>query len=78
MTPLGALVFAPFFEHGNEQLISAATALTAGTFMYVSIGELLPEVFHTKQNRWLKLLLMIIGIAIMGLFGHSLESGHTH
>ncbi|MBU1148665.1 ZIP family metal transporter [Patescibacteria group bacterium] len=73
MTPLGAIVLGSVMRLGSGFALDAMLGLTAGTFLYVAVGELLPEVFHTKANRWRKLLLMILGIllvVVIGLFGH--------
>jgi len=72
MTPLGALIFAPLIGIEKGSLLAPLMGLTAGTFLYVAVGELLPEVFHTKENRWIKLLLLLLGIIVMGL----LVKGH--
>ncbi|MFQ5452557.1 MAG: ZIP family metal transporter [Candidatus Zixiibacteriota bacterium] len=71
MTPLGALLMEPFISGKNSVVLLPLMGLTTGTFLYVTVGELLPEVFHTKHNRWLKLLLLIIGIIVMGFLGDS-------
>ncbi len=70
MTPLGAIGFAPVFSSLPPEMLVYLTALTAGTFLYVATGDLLPEVFHTHENRWLKLLLLIFGVVIMIALGH--------
>ena len=44
---------------------SILTALSAGTFLYVSLCELLPEVFHRRQDGPLKISLLLIGVAAM-------------
>lgn len=75
MTPTGALLFAPMFEMVHETTMAALLGLTTGTFLYVATGELLPEVFHTRERRWLKLTLMITGIIIMGFLG---GASHSH
>lgn len=69
MTPAGALLFAPLVPEQNNIVLALLMGLTAGTFLYVTVGELLPEVFHTVRNRWIKLLLLILGIIIMGVLG---------
>lgn len=69
MTPLGAFLAAPAFSGGGHELVSALTGFTAGTFLYITTGDLLPEVFHTKESRWLKLLLLVIGVAIVAVVG---------
>jgi zinc transporter ZupT len=50
--------------HGWE---AAATGLAAGTFLYVALLDLLPEVFHRREGRWVSLLSLVIGIAVIGL-----------
>ncbi len=74
MTPLGALVLAPALDAGNESLLMILTSMVTGTFLYVATADLLPEVFHSRQNRWLNLVLLLLGIFIMGSIG--LEHHH--
>ena len=77
MTPLGALVITPFFAYGSETVVEVLTGLTAGTFLWVATGDMLPEVFHTRNKRWIKLALLIAGIIVMFLL--SLAGGaHDH
>ncbi len=73
--PIGALLFSPVLSYAGDSLIRILTGITAGTFLYIATGDLLPEVFHTKDNRWLKLALLIAGIVFMTLFGGGHE-GH--
>jgi zinc transporter ZupT len=40
-----------------------ASGLAAGTFLYVAVAELLPEVFHGTADRGLKVVLILLGIA---------------
>ena len=72
MTPFGALLLSKILINKSEYVLAPLIGLTTGTFLYVAVGELLPEVFHTKEKRWTKLLLLIIGIIIMGI----LSSAH--
>ncbi len=67
MAPVGALLMAPLVKAENDILLSPLVGLTSGTFLYVAVGELLPEVFHTRHQRWLKLALLFIGAIIMGV-----------
>ncbi len=79
MTPLGALLMAPFFSQSNGALTALLTGLVTGSFLYVATGDLLPEVFHTRDDRWVKLALLILGILLMALFGFAItEPGHEH
>lgn len=74
MTPLGALVLAHTVTAGSEEVLMVLTAVVTGTFLYVATADLLPEVFHSRQNRWLNLLLLILGLIVMGTIG----LGHHH
>lgn len=69
MTPLGAVIFGQVIPSEDNILLSVLLGLTAGTFLYVSTAELLPEIFHTKEKKWQKILLFLIGILIIGVLG---------
>ena len=77
MTPLGALVMTPFFAYGSETVVEVLTGLTAGTFLWVATGDMLPEVFHTRDKRWAKLALLLTGIMIMFVLSLAV-GGHAH
>jgi zinc transporter ZupT len=49
--------------------VAVAVALAAGSFLYVCLGELLPEVFHDREDRALKIALLLAGIGVMAFFG---------
>lgn len=68
-TPLGALISFPFFSEGGAIYVSNLTALTAGSLLYIATGELLPEVFHTRSKRWLKLGLFLAGLVLISSLG---------
>ncbi len=70
MTPLSAIIFSNLFTSIDHDSLSPFLGLTTGTFLYVSVGELLPEVFHTKSHKWAKLLLLFFGILIMSVIKH--------
>ena len=56
--------------------VGTASGLAAGTFLYVALVDLLPEVFHQREGRWLSLGVLLVGIAIIAAlitFG-----GHPH
>lgn len=69
MTPLGALLFGPIFSDLEPESLSYFTGITAGSFLYIATGDMLPEVFHTREHRWTKLLLLLLGVVVMGYFG---------
>ena len=76
ITPLAGVVFMLLL---NGIHIGDYTALplafAAGTFMYVSLCDLLPEAFHDKERKWQSLAMIIVGMAIiavvMAMFPHS-------
>ncbi|MBK6938607.1 MAG: ZIP family metal transporter [Planctomycetes bacterium] len=47
--------------------IGVLTALASGTFLFVCLCELLPEVFHHREDSLIKLVLLAAGIGLMGL-----------
>lgn len=41
------------------------TSLAAGTFLYISCSEVITEEFSLPGNRWIKLLMLLFGAAII-------------
>ena len=70
-TPAGALFSFPFFSLSGSTYVAYLTALTAGSLLYIATGELLPEVFHTRSQRWLKLGLFLAGLVLITVIGPS-------
>jgi zinc transporter ZupT len=68
VTPLGLLAGRALVGTLPASALGPAEGLAAGTFLYVAVGELLPEVFHGRADRGLKVLLLVAGIAATGLF----------
>jgi len=66
--PLGALVLGPMLDYEQAASLRPFTGLVTGSFLYVATADLLPEVFHSRERRWINLLLMIVGVALMSLF----------
>jgi len=62
VTPFGILV-GRWFAEGVHLVPGPAEGLAAGTFLYVAVAELLPEVFHGRADRGLKVVLLLAGIA---------------
>ena len=58
--------------HGWE---AGAAGLAAGTFLYVALCDLLPEVFHRREGRWGSLIMLVIGIAGIAWL---MSGGHGH
>lgn len=77
MCPLGALVFAFSIDHWlawREVALGLALAVSAGVFLCISLGDLLPELhFHSHDRFRLSLMLLLgvgIAVAIEMLPGH--------
>ena len=71
-----ALVFGHFLLRNlPEHLMGAAAGLAAGTFLYVALLDLLPEVFHHPERKWMTFGALVLGIsiiaAIVGVGGHA-------
>lgn len=77
--PLGVVLFAwgvgtP--DANNNVWIGTAMAFSAGTFLCISLGDLLPEVhFHKHDRFWLSTALLLgIGVSVL----IELMPGHSH
>ncbi|HMC66255.1 MAG TPA: ZIP family metal transporter [Gemmataceae bacterium] len=83
MIPLGVLVF--YWTKGNiekdmqGQFTGAALAMSAGTFLFIALSDLLPEVQFHRHDRVPLFLMLILGVVLMAgialLEGH--EDGHS-
>ena len=65
MTPVGILLGGIFTRTLGAFGIAVVTALAAGTFLYVCLCELLPEVFHHREDGLLKIVLLFAGVGLM-------------
>jgi len=65
VTPAGILLGRALIAHLNPHTIAVLTALAAGTFLYVCLCELLPEVFHHREDSLAKIGLMGAGVGLM-------------
>jgi len=63
ITPLG-LVFADAFPFARGSFGMLVSGFAAGTFLYVAVCDLLPEVFHDTDRSWTKLGWVLLGIGI--------------
>ena len=68
VTPLGMLVGASVAEQVGAPVLDVLTALAAGTFLFVCLSELLPEVFHHREDILVKILVLGAGIGLMAAF----------
>ncbi len=69
VTPLGLVL--GYLLHGQvlvgHGVEGAIAAISAGTFLYVAVGELLPEVFHETRDRLPKLAALLLGVLFAAL-----------
>ena len=71
VTPLGAILRVAAFPDLSPEWLEPMTAFASGTFLYVALCDLLPEVFHERRDGLAKLLLLLLGLAASHLL-HSL------
>ncbi len=67
VTPLGVVLGTVFTSRFGAHGSAIATALAAGTFLFVCLCELLPEVFHHREDGAVKIGLLAGGITLMAL-----------
>lgn len=65
LTPVAILAGSSLTSILSDEGLPILTALAAGTFLYVCLCELLPEVFHHLEDRLVKIPLLGLGIALM-------------
>ena len=58
---LGRAALWPHLGDGSQALL---TAFAAGTFLYVALCDLLPEVFHERRDGVVKAALLVAGVAV--------------
>jgi zinc and cadmium transporter len=63
-------------EYLESQLTGAALAFSAGTFLFIALSDLLPEVQFHKHDRIQLFLALTLGVVAMG--GIALLEGHNH
>lgn len=63
--PVGVVAGSFLVEHLHERGATILNAIAAGTFLYVALGELLPEVFHHREDGVAKMLLLALGVGAM-------------
>ena len=67
VTPTFMLAGGSLLAGAENSVLDAVTALAAGTFLYVCIAELLPEVFHHREDNLAKFVGLALGIAVSAL-----------
>lgn len=80
MVPIGACAFmvtkGTIEESLRGQLTGAALAFSAGTFLFIALSDLLPEVQFHRHDRVPLFLALVIGVLFMG--GIALLEPHEH
>jgi zinc and cadmium transporter len=80
MIPVGVVAFyltaGEIKEDLESQLTGAALAFSAGTFIFIALSDLLPELQFHHHDRVPLFLTLIAGVALMG--GIALLEGHEH
>lgn len=77
MCPLGAIFFAmgvDQFAEYQQMTLGLALAFSAGIFLCISLGDLLPEVHFHSHDRLMLSAMLLLGVAIAYL----IELGHGH
>ncbi|HVT82018.1 MAG TPA: ZIP family metal transporter [Phycisphaerae bacterium] len=79
MVPVGAFLFV-FLGHSFEaklqtQFVGAALAFSAGTFLFIALSDLLPEVQFHRHDRGKLFAALLAGVALMGLI--AVLEGHV-
>ena len=62
VTPAGILFGSWMVNQLSSYGVAVLTSLAAGTFLFVALCDLLPEVFHDKQDELAKVALLLAGI----------------
>jgi zinc and cadmium transporter len=76
-TPLGALISVFAFQGFGDYVVATALGISAGTFLFISIGDLLPTVYEEHEKGYKNLVALCLGALVMTL-SHASHAVHTH
>ncbi|HED64089.1 MAG TPA: hypothetical protein ENJ09_00910 [Planctomycetes bacterium] len=62
-TPAGLLAGDALLAHLSRAGAQGFAAFASGTFLFVAVGDLLPELFHGKGERGTRVLALVLGLA---------------
>ncbi len=65
ITPLGAVASMLVLENIDIYPLSMALGVSAGTFLYIAIGDLLPTVHEEHEKKYKNLVCFCLGIFSM-------------
>jgi len=71
-TPVGALVAVFVFRGLDDYIVATALGISAGTFLFISIGDLLPTVYEEHEKGYKNLVSLCLGTLVM-ILSHALE-----
>ena len=64
-TPIGAIVSMNLMGGFQSYPIGFALGISAGTFLYISIGDLLPTVHEQDEKKYINLVSLSLGLIVM-------------
>ncbi|HEY4717141.1 MAG TPA: ZIP family metal transporter [bacterium] len=67
MIPLGTYFAYRFLPDSKPELIAYALAFSAGSFIYISLGDIVPGLHRPNQPKLLSTLSLLLGISIMSV-----------
>ena len=70
-TPVGALLAVFMFQGLDDYIIATALGISAGTFLFISIGDLLPTVYEEHEKGYKNLASLCLGAFVM-ILSHAL------
>lgn len=70
MVPIGASLVHWIIPPGNNHLAGIALAFAAGTFLHISLSDLLPHVHEHAERQWPVVLSFGVGLGLMFLLEH--------
>ena len=70
-TPAGALVGVFVFQGVDDYVVATALGISAGTFLFISIGDLLPTVYEEHEKGYKNLVSLCLGTLVM-ILSHAL------
>jgi zinc transporter ZupT len=64
-TPIGAILSYLFLRGLNQEVIAVAIGVSAGSFLAIATGDLLPQLHREGVPRGATLALLLVGVAVM-------------
>jgi zinc and cadmium transporter len=66
MGPIGILL-GSLIQTKSESFLSAALAVSAGTFLYIASSDLLPHLHKKMKEEWVNFLAFLAGLAVLSM-----------